>query len=70
LSEFSPSILLQKIGGRCCEGCVRMFANDDANRTLQGMFPNLDQEVIVDVVRAEGGHVGRAVDACLALTTT
>jgi hypothetical protein len=47
-----------------------MFANDDANRTLQGMFPNLDQEVIVDVVRAEGGHVGRAVDACLALTTT
>lgn len=39
-------------------------------RTLQGMFPNLDQEVIVDVVRAQDGHVGRAVDACLALTTT
>ncbi|KAM0702727.1 hypothetical protein Q7P35_010159 [Cladosporium inversicolor] len=38
--------------------------------TLQGMFPNLDQEVIVDVVRAQDGHVGRAVDACLALTTT
>ena len=40
------------------------------NRTLQGMFPNLDQEVIIDVVRAQDGHVGRAVDACLALTTT
>lgn len=42
----------------------------DLVRTLQGMFPNLDQEVIVDVVRAQDGHVGRAVDACLALTTT
>jgi hypothetical protein len=42
----------------------------DFTRTLQGMFPNLDQEVIVDVVRAQDGHVGRAVDACLALTTT
>lgn len=39
-------------------------------RTLQGMFPNLDREVIVDVVRAQEGNVGRAVDACLALTTT
>lgn len=43
---------------------------DEYGRTLQGMFPNLDQEVIVDVVRAQDGHVGRAVDACLALTTT
>jgi hypothetical protein len=32
------------------------------------MFPNLDHEVIVDVVRAQDGHVGRAVDACLALS--
>ena len=51
-----------------------LFRSADANlrfrRTLQGMFPNLDQEVIVDVVRAQDGHVGRAVDACLALTTT
>ncbi|KAL1586882.1 hypothetical protein WHR41_04112 [Cladosporium halotolerans] len=38
--------------------------------TLQGMFPNLDREVIFDVVRAQEGHVGRAVDACLALTST
>jgi hypothetical protein len=39
-------------------------------RTLQGMFPALDREVIVDVVRGQDGHVGRAVDACLALTAT
>ena len=32
------------------------------------MFPNLDQEVIEDVVRGQEGHVGRAVDACLALS--
>lgn len=31
------------------------------------MFPNLDKEVIEDVVRAQEGNVGRAVDACLAL---
>ena len=36
-------------------------------RTLQSMFPNLDKEVIEDVVRAQEGNVGRAVDACLAL---
>ncbi|KAK3725060.1 hypothetical protein LTR37_000570 [Vermiconidia calcicola] len=36
--------------------------------TLQSMFPNLDQEVIEDVVRAQEGNVGRAVDACLALS--
>lgn len=38
------------------------------SRTLQSMFPNLDKEVIEDVVRAQGGNVGRAVDACLALS--
>ncbi|KAK4506573.1 hypothetical protein PRZ48_000305 [Zasmidium cellare] len=36
--------------------------------TLQSMFPNLDKEVIEDVVRAQEGNVGRAVDACLALS--
>ncbi|RVX65761.1 hypothetical protein B0A52_10352 [Exophiala mesophila] len=36
--------------------------------TLCGMFPNLDQEVIDDVVRQKQGRVGLAVDACLALT--
>jgi Rab5 GDP/GTP exchange factor len=36
--------------------------------TLGGMFPNLDKEVIDDVVRQKQGRVGLAVDACLALT--
>jgi len=36
--------------------------------TLQSMFPNLDKEVIQDVTRAQEGNVGRAVDACLALS--
>ncbi|KAF2103577.1 hypothetical protein NA57DRAFT_31517 [Rhizodiscina lignyota] len=35
--------------------------------TLLGMFPNLDREVIDDVVRMKEGRVGAAVDACLAL---
>lgn len=38
--------------------------------TLYGMFPNLDRDIIDDVVREKGGRVGLAVDACLALTTT
>lgn len=36
--------------------------------TLRGMFPNLDREVIDDVVRQKQGRVGLAVDACLSLT--
>ncbi|KAI9801979.1 MAG: hypothetical protein M1825_003035 [Sarcosagium campestre] len=36
--------------------------------TLSGMFPDLDKEIIDDVVRAQQGRVGRAVDACLALS--
>ena len=36
--------------------------------TLFGMFPNLDKDVIEDVVKAKDGRVGLAVDACLALT--
>ncbi|KAH3947081.1 hypothetical protein JI435_088950 [Parastagonospora nodorum SN15] len=35
--------------------------------TLQGMFPQLDRDVIDDVVRLKEGRVGLAVDACLAL---
>lgn len=37
-------------------------------RTLEGMFPNLDKDVIEDVVRAQEGNVGKAVDACLAMS--
>ena len=36
--------------------------------TLSGMFPNLDREIIDDVVRQKHGRVGLAVDACLSLT--
>jgi len=36
--------------------------------TLCGMFPNLDKDVIDDVVRQKQGRVGLAVDACLSLT--
>ncbi|KAJ4368464.1 hypothetical protein N0V83_006821 [Neocucurbitaria cava] len=35
--------------------------------TLAGMFPQLDRDVIDDVVREKEGRVGLAVDACLAL---
>ncbi|KAK9370448.1 hypothetical protein V1509DRAFT_575558 [Lipomyces kononenkoae] len=35
--------------------------------TLQQMFPNLDIEVIEDVVSQKHGRVGVAIDACLAL---
>ncbi|QSS58540.1 vacuolar sorting-associated protein [Histoplasma capsulatum] len=36
--------------------------------TLSGMFPNLDKDLIDDVVRMKEGRVGLAVDACLALS--
>jgi hypothetical protein len=32
------------------------------------MFPNLDRDVIDDVVKMKEGRVGLAVDACLALS--
>ncbi|RDA96030.1 hypothetical protein CP533_5781 [Ophiocordyceps camponoti-saundersi (nom. inval.)] len=37
--------------------------------TLAGMFPDLDKEIISDVVYQKEGRVGLAVDACLALST-
>ncbi|KAJ5415759.1 hypothetical protein N7465_004454 [Penicillium sp. CMV-2018d] len=36
--------------------------------TLSNMFPNLDRELIDDVVKMKEGRVGLAVDACLALS--
>jgi len=36
--------------------------------TLAGMFPDLDREIISDVVYQKQGRVGQAVDACLALS--
>ncbi len=37
--------------------------------TLAGMFPDLDKDIISDVVYQKQGRVGLAVDACLALST-
>ncbi|PYH91192.1 guanine nucleotide exchange factor Vps9 [Aspergillus ellipticus CBS 707.79] len=36
--------------------------------TLSNMFPNLDRDVIDDVVKMKEGRIGLAVDACLALS--
>nr|POE47557.1 vacuolar protein sorting-associated protein 9a [Quercus suber] len=47
---------------------VRVREHRVVVETLQSMFPNLDKELIEDVVRAQEGNVGRAVDACLALS--
>ncbi|KAI5284168.1 hypothetical protein KEM54_001549, partial [Ascosphaera aggregata] len=38
------------------------------HRDVIDMFPNLDKDVIDDVVKVKGGRVGPAVDACLALS--
>jgi len=37
--------------------------------TLSGMFPDLDRDIISDVVYEKEGRVGLAVDACLALSS-
>ncbi|KAI2624773.1 hypothetical protein GGS21DRAFT_532016 [Xylaria nigripes] len=36
--------------------------------TLAGMFPDLDRDIISDVVHQKDGRVGLAVDACLSLS--
>ncbi|KKA26291.1 hypothetical protein TD95_001756 [Thielaviopsis punctulata] len=41
----------------------------DVVDTLAGMFPDLDRDIISDVVYEKQGRVGLAVDACLALST-
>lgn len=48
----------------------RLRAQEHRNvvETLYGMFPNLDKDLIDDVVRMKEGRVGLAVDACLALS--
>jgi len=47
---------------------IRAREEGNAVETLCGMFPGLDREVVVDVVRANEGRIGSAVDACLALS--
>ncbi|KAJ4415903.1 hypothetical protein N0V85_002504 [Neurospora sp. IMI 360204] len=48
----------------------RLFRAEHATvvETLAGMFPDLDREIISDVVYQKEGRVGLAVDACLALS--
>jgi hypothetical protein len=47
---------------------IQRAEHNNVVETLFGMFPNLDRDVIEDVVKAKDGRVGLAVDACLALT--
>lgn len=48
----------------------RLHRAEHANvvETLAGMFPDLDRDIISDVVYQKEGRVGLAVDACLALS--
>ncbi|KFX92725.1 hypothetical protein V490_05209 [Pseudogymnoascus sp. VKM F-3557] len=41
--------------------------HENVVETLSGMFPDLDKELISDVVAQKNGRIGLAVDACLAL---
>ncbi|KAF7560868.1 hypothetical protein G7046_g3280 [Stylonectria norvegica] len=49
----------------------RLHRAEHANivETLAGMFPDLDKDLISDVVYQKEGRVGLAVDACLALSS-
>lgn len=49
----------------------RLHRAEHANvvETLAGMFPDLDRDIISDVVYQKQGRVGLAVDACLALSS-
>lgn len=49
---------------------IQRVEHRDVVETLSGMFPNLDKDIIDDVVRMKEGRVGLAVDACLALSST
>ncbi|KAL8738198.1 MAG: hypothetical protein Q9181_000969 [Wetmoreana brouardii] len=46
---------------------IQRIEHKDVVDTLAGMFPDLDRDIIDDVVREKQGRVGLAVDACLAL---
>ncbi|KKZ65318.1 hypothetical protein EMCG_08834 [[Emmonsia] crescens] len=47
---------------------IQRAEHNNVVETLSGMFPNLDKDIIDDVVRMKEGRVGLAVDACLALS--
>ncbi|KAL5000477.1 hypothetical protein BDV10DRAFT_162104 [Aspergillus recurvatus] len=47
---------------------IQRAEHNNVVETLANMFPNLDRDVIDDVVKMKEGRVGLAVDACLALS--
>ncbi|KAE8354088.1 hypothetical protein BDV28DRAFT_131870 [Aspergillus coremiiformis] len=47
---------------------IHRVEHNSVVETLSNMFPNLDRDVIDDVVKIKEGRVGLAVDACLALS--
>ncbi|KAG2418242.1 hypothetical protein HFD88_001343 [Aspergillus terreus] len=47
---------------------IQRAEHNNVVETLSNMFPNLDRDVIDDVVKMKEGRVGLAVDACLALS--
>ncbi|KAJ0420175.1 hypothetical protein BJY00DRAFT_313390 [Aspergillus carlsbadensis] len=47
---------------------IQSAEHNNVVETLSNMFPNLDRDVIDDVVKMKEGRVGLAVDACLALS--
>jgi len=47
---------------------IQRAEHENVVETLAGMFPDLDREIISDVVVQKNGRVGLAVDACLALS--
>ncbi|KAJ5280957.1 hypothetical protein N7478_006329 [Penicillium angulare] len=47
---------------------IQRAEHSNVVETLSNMFPNLDRDVIDDVVKMKEGRVGLAVDACLALS--
>ncbi|CAZ84819.1 unnamed protein product [Tuber melanosporum] len=47
---------------------IQRREHESVVQVLQNMFPDLDKEIIADVVRMKQGSVGSAVDACLALS--
>ncbi|XXG98397.1 hypothetical protein Hte_004720 [Hypoxylon texense] len=48
---------------------IHRAEHNDVVETLASMFPDLDRDIISDVVYQKEGRVGLAVDACLALSS-
>jgi hypothetical protein len=74
--DGKPPLSAEELASRQANAEARqareISAREEKNlvETLGGMFPQLEREVLVDVVRANEGRVGKAVDACLALSAS